>query len=204
MINLVHNEYAIEIFSDELYSLKSTDNVRNYNFKYGDFTDINNDNFIYAPKYGVILKDNMGLEKSAILFPSSGTGSFPHKKSALVDNENLLIIAGDWIFNLSIPELKLNWQTKCGDCVTCFELFAVSDGYIVHGECSILKVQKDGRIAWEFSGRDIFTTVEGIDIFKIVNGIIMVKDWQNYTYKIDLEGKKQKMCVACGAKVKLE
>lgn len=119
----------------------------------------------------------------------SGTGGSPHKKSALVDNDNLLTIVGDCIFSLSIPELKLDWQTKCGDCVTCFELFEVNEGYIVHGECSILKVQKGGRIAWEFSGRDIFTTVEGIDVFKIVDGIIIVKDWQNYTYKIDLDGK---------------
>ena len=67
MISLVYNEYTIEIFSDELFSLKSTDNIHNYNFKYGDFTDINDDNFIYTPKYGVIIKDNMGYEKSAII-----------------------------------------------------------------------------------------------------------------------------------------
>jgi hypothetical protein len=97
MVNLVHNEYSIKIFSDELYSLKSTDNVHNYNFKYGDFTDINNDNFFYAPKYGVIIKDNMGFEKSAVLFPDSGTGGSPYEKSALIDNDNLLITAGDCI-----------------------------------------------------------------------------------------------------------
>lgn len=188
MISLVYNEYTIEIFSDELHSLKSTDNIHNYNFKYGDFTYINDDNFIYTPKYGVIIKDNMGYEKSAILFPGSGTGGSPHKKSALIDNNNLIILVGDWIFSLSIPELKLNWKTKCGDCITCFELFRISDGYIIHGECSILRVQKDGRIAWEFSVRDIFTTAEGIDIFKIIDDIIIVKGWQNYTYIIDLNG----------------
>lgn len=189
MISLVHNEYDIEIFSDELYSLNSADNAHNYNFKYRDFTNIRSDNFVYALKYGVIIKNNMGFVKSAILFPGNGTGGSPDKKSILVDNDNLLITVGDCIFNLSIPELKLNWQTKCCDCVTCFELVGVSDGYIIHGECSILKVQKDGRIAWEFTGRDIFTTVEGVDIFKIIDGIIIVKDWQNYTYKIDMDGK---------------
>lgn len=150
---------------------------------------MNSEYFIYAPKYGVIIQNDSGVFKSAILLADSGMSTTLHEKSVLIDNENLVIVIGDEIFSLSLPELKLNWNTKCGDCVTCFGLYKLNDFYIVHGECSILRISKTGNIDWEFFGRDIFTTIEGIDVFCVTDEMIIVKNWENNVYKLGLDGK---------------
>lgn len=60
----------------------------------------------------------------------------------------------------------------------------------MHGECSILRINRQGRILWEFFGRDIFVNIDGIDIFEINKDFIKVNDWDNYIYKIRLvDGK---------------
>ncbi len=92
--------------------------------------------------------------------------------------------------SLSISDLRLNWVTKCNNTVVCFEIFKVNNDYIIHGELSILKISSSGKIEWEFFGRDIFTTIDGIDDFYIEDNLIVAKDWGNNVYKLDSDGKQ--------------
>jgi hypothetical protein len=88
---------------------------------------------------------------------------------------------------LSIPELDLLWQTQA-DQITCFGLYAYNDTYIVHGELGISRLDKDGKILWQKTGADIFTTLEGENIFEIADSYILVKDWEHRLYKFDFDG----------------
>lgn len=87
------------------------------------------------------------------------------------------------------------WKIQ-GDSATCIGIYKVSDGYIVHGELEISKIDSRGNIIWKRSGRDIFTTLEGIDNFRIENNAIYVTDWQNNTYCFDvLDGTERNAAV---------
>lgn len=186
MIKLEYHNYCIEIFSDELYTANSSDNSRDYRKKY-----IEPDDRLII-KYGIIIKDDNQEINSAIVIVGDGGATSPHKRSAFIDKDNLIFIIGDQIVSLSLPDLTLNWKTRCGDCVTCFELYQIDLGYIIHGETSILLVNEIGEIQWEFSGRDIFVTPDGKDIFTIRDEVITVNDWDYNIYKIGMNGKEIK------------
>lgn len=186
-ISKYHN-LDIEVFSDEMYTPDSADNLRKYDAEYYD-NDLGYKD-LYGPKIGVIVKEGEKTLKSAIIINNQiGVKSVLGK--TLIDNDNLILIAGDSIFSLSLPELLLNWKRKCGDCVSCILLCRIRGGYIILGECSILKVNQSGEILWEFTGRDIFVTPDGSDIFEITSDYIVVKDWQNYIYKISISDGKE-------------
>lgn len=53
-----------------------------------------------------------------------------------------------------------------------------------------LVVLSNGNIEWQFYGRDIFVTIDGLDDFRIDGDIIISKDFQGYCYKINLNGKE--------------
>jgi hypothetical protein len=177
----------IEVSSDKLYELNSADNVKEYDYIYSSYNSVNKDYDIYAPKYGIIAKDEEIVLRSALLVAGGGGATAPHKRSALIDNDSLIVILGDSIFSMSLPDLSINWATVCEDCVTCFEIFNCIDGYIIHGEVSILKINKLGNVEWEFFGRDIFTTLDSVDDFKVYDNYIITKDWEYNEYKIDIK-----------------
>lgn len=179
------NNLNIEVNLDELYKINSTDNINKYDNIYFS-NSINKDYSEYAPKYNITIKEKEDILKKVLLISSDGGPTEPHKKSILIDNNSLIIIIGDSIFSLSLPDLSINWVTECINCITCFEVFNCIDGYIIHGELSIIKLNKLGKIEWEFSGRDIFTTIDGLDDFQVFDGYIIAKDWGYHIYKIDI------------------
>ena len=98
------------------------------------------------------------------------------------------ICCSSQIFNLSIPNLNLNWQTKA-DGATCFEIFELNQDFIIHGELEISRISKEGRIIWQRCGADIFTTIEGKEEnFKLTDKFIFATDWGNRNYQFDFEG----------------
>ena len=71
---------------------------------------------------------------------------------------------------------------------TCFEIYKYQDSYIIHGELEISRLDKDGKILWQRSGADIFTTQDGKDDFRIMKNYILATDWENRKYKFDFNG----------------
>ena len=165
------------MYSDKLYELNSADNVKEYDYIYSSYKSVNQDYDIHAPKYGIIVKDEEIILKSALLIAGGGGATAPHKTSALIDNDSLIVILGDSIFSISLPYLSTNWVTVREDCVTWFEIFNYIDGY--NGELSILKIDKLGKVEWEFFGRDIFTTIDSVDDFKVYDNYIIAKPLRN-------------------------
>lgn len=72
--------------------------------------------------------------------------------------------------------------------ITCFKIFKHQDNYIVHGELSITCLDKNGHLVWQQSGRDIFVVMDDEPNFSLGKGYIMVRDFNNETYKFDYEG----------------
>jgi hypothetical protein len=176
---LVLPTHSIYISEDDEYRFESSDNSYNYRAVYLNGGDI-------TSKVGVQVFEGKKLISDCLIGAAGGaTGVYAN--STLISNGGLVICCSDSVFKLSIPDLKLEWVTKA-DMATCFEIFYLDEDYIVHGELQITRLDKNGNIVWQQSGRDIFTTLDGIDTFQVTDELIIAKDFQNYTYKFDYNG----------------
>jgi hypothetical protein len=90
------------------------------------------------------------------------------------------VAVGCWLCAVDLPLLGVEWSREV-DWATCFGVYRAGDDYLSHGELSIARVGRDGKIKWQVSGRDIFTgalTVEGESA--------VAEDFYQRRYRIDL------------------
>ena len=184
-MKIQEGKYRIELIDESNYSEGSEDNSFDYEQQY-----VNEEGYKFTTQIGIRLYHNDELYKSAIV-KSTGGASGVHETSQIVKDNNLAICCAESVFNLSIPDLKLNWLTKA-DWATCFQIFRHQDDYIIHGELSIARISENGEVVWQNGGADIFTSLDGKDVFKLDKTSIEVKDWNNNIYKFDLDGNSIK------------
>ena len=134
-----------------------------------------------SSKHSVVVNCRSGETHSCILLAGGGASGV-HENSALVCGEKLLVAVGNFACCLSLPKLDLEWRTK-SDWATCFGVYHSPKHkcYISHGECDIARLSYLGEIAWEASGKDIFT--EG---FFLHEDCIEVVDFNGERYQIDI------------------
>lgn len=174
-------QYQIDIYRDENFSKGSSDNLHKYDIEHFDESE-----YVFPTMFGIKLFKNDVLLTSAII-GSIGGGSGIHKTSIIYEDTRILICCSDSIFCLSIPNLQLLWQTKA-DQATCFEIYKYQDSYIVHGEIEISRLDKNGKIVWQQSGADIFTTIDGKQDFELTDKFIIARDFESRVYKFDYDG----------------
>lgn len=178
-----YKDLTIEVVDEPTYTHGSADNNFNYSKQYfGDGAR----NYP-ASKHGVKVFQNEEKVSSCIITGSGGSTGI-HQNSSLVDNDQLLICCCNTIFCLTLPDLELKWKTQA-DPVTCFQIFRHQDNYIIHGEIQITQIDKDGLIKWEFSGTDIFVSIDDAEEFTIEKDGILLTDFAKVKYKIDFDGK---------------
>ena len=142
---------------------------------------------IPTTRYVVSVKENdQTISRVDLLGYRSPTS--PVRSSFVVDGSMIVVCVSEKVLCLEIPSLMLQWEVTA-DEASCFEIYSREEGYFVHGELTITKLTKSGEIEWQFLGRDIFVTPEGKDNFKLDDDRIVVRDWQGYSYTLDLNGK---------------
>lgn len=174
---------TIEVIDEPTYKFGSTDN--NFNFSKHYFGDGATE--YLSSKHGIKIYQDGQIIESCIIIGSGGATDV-HQNSSLLDKDQLIICCSDTIFCLTLPDLELKWKTQT-DQVTCFQIFKKQDDYIIHGELQVVKLDKDGKIKWEFGGADIFVSIDNEEEFKIENDGILLTDFAKTKYKIDFEGK---------------
>ena len=166
-------EFEIDIIDESMYSLRSTDNVRQYVKEYvlGDS---------YSPRYGIQLKSRDSIESNCFIL-GSGVGGPPHENSAIVVGKNLFVAIGNLVCKLVIPDLKLEWYQEV-DFGISYAIYLSPDqlGVISHGELEITKIDFEGEILWRAFGRDIFSGE-----LTIFSDRIEVFDFYDDKYEID-------------------
>ncbi len=178
-----YKNFTIEVIDEPAYKYGSVDNSFCYSRIYfGDDAER-----YPTSKHGVKIYEDDQIIDSCIIIASGGTTGI-HQNSTLVDNDQLLICCCDTIFCLALPDLALKWKTQA-DQATCFQVFKLQDGYIVHGELLITKLDREGNKKWEFGGDDIFVSINNEEVFKMDNDGILLTDFAMSKYKIDFEGK---------------
>lgn len=179
--------YSIGLFNDAGYNPESTDNVIEYNKFYPNKADYDYD---YSSKHGVLLLKDHEIINSACICSSGGATTI-HPNSSILEAHQLLLCCGKTIFCLTIPELGLLWATEA-DPATCFGIYKFEGSFIVHDELQISRLGQDGKTTWCFSGSDIFITSTGSEDFKLEDGVIQTKSWDNHLFRLDARtGKVQ-------------
>lgn len=85
-----------------------------------------------------------------------------------------------------------SYDTDCAflenNTLTIMQNNTFTDGYVVYGELSVVKLNKDYEKEWEFSGKDIFITQNGKEPFELCNDRIKLYDWLGNYYELDRNG----------------
>ena len=174
--------YSIGLIDETTYDPDSADNA----MAYGSFySEMPYKEYNFATKHGICLFKQGEVEKSVCVCASGGASSI-HPKCSFLQDKRLLICCADSVFCLAFPALDLLWMTKA-DQATCFGIYEHGDGYIVHGELAISRLDNDGRIIWRFSGPDIFTTLTGGEVFRLSGDIIEAETWDGTKFRIDAQ-----------------
>jgi hypothetical protein len=179
------SDYSIGLVNDTRYNPDSADNSVSYNRFYAE-QPYAADN--YPTRHGIfLLKD--GEIESAVCVSASGGPTGIHPRCSILDGDSFLICCADSIFCLTFPDLHLNWIT-IADQATCFGIYRYENGYIIHGELEITRLDQAGSIIWQFSGSDIFITPTGRDAFTLTGDVIKAASWDGITFTLDAQTGK--------------
>jgi outer membrane protein assembly factor BamB len=177
-----YNDLEIKIFNDSTYKFGSADNNSDYlKWYFGD-----NAQEYPTSKHGIkVYKDDLEINSCVIIGSGGGTGIFDN--STIIDNQRLLICCCDTLFCLSLSDLELIWKTKVDDA-TCFQVFKLNEDYLTYGEIYVSRLDKDGKIKWQFGGADIFVSIDNSEPFIINKDHLILTDFCGTKYKIDFNG----------------
>jgi hypothetical protein len=133
----------------------------------------------HAHSAHVLSRTRRDRVRHALRLNGSGGVSAVHARSLLLEGDRALVAVGAWLCAVDLPSLKLEWSTEV-DWATCFGVYALDGEYLSHGELSIARVGRDGKIRWEASGRDIFTGK-----LVISADAVTISDFYENRYRID-------------------
>lgn len=176
---------TVEIIDDKMYKYNSTDNKYRYNHIY-----FSEDREYLSSKHGILIWEDNKIVNSAVVLSSGGSTTILND-SYHIDNNFIIICCGNSLFSLSLFDLQLKWKTEI-DWVTAFSITKMNDDYIVWGECTISRIDKNGKVIWKKEGSDIFVT---LDIercpFYIHDNYIFAESWDGGKYKFNYDGKDE-------------
>lgn len=180
--------YKIKFFDHQIYSPESVDNPIKFSQKYlsKEYTELG---FRLAVKLGIIVsleleEENLG---SAIICEVGGVTS-PHPNSYIISENQLLTIACNKVFCLTLPDLELNWMVKCDD-ITCFSINQINGNFIIHGELQITSIDINGRINWVFAPGELLITYDNEREFQINEKGIFFEDFSGTIYLLNENGE---------------
>lgn len=177
-----YNGLTIQIFDDRFYTPGSADNVLVY-----DKVFIADNMGYHGSAHAVKIYKGEELVNSCIVLSDGGaTGIYDN--STLLNSDKLLICCSKTVFCLTLPNLELAWQVQA-DMVTAFCIYQIEEDYLVQGELSISRINKEGHIVWQFSGADIFVSIDDDVPLTICDNYIAFHDFEGREYIIDYKGK---------------
>jgi len=176
-------KYELIITNKTNYQSNSSELFANYDRNY-----LTESEYLLATIFGLKIFEN-GTEISSAIIGAEGGASGLSENSQIIENEQILICCSDSVFCLELPTLNLKWKIK-PDEITSFRIFKINNGYIVHGELQITRIDNEGKIIWKQGGADIFVNPNGKDDLEINDDFIKAVDWENRVYKWDLDGKE--------------
>ncbi len=179
-MELSNNIYYITIDKVD-YPLRSQES-HTYNYVYNP-SDYKEANFHSA----LIINIETACNKSCIELIGSFYSS-PDRCAELEDSK-LVVLMDDVIVEFDLETLSVLKHKTIGD-ETYFSLHPITDGYLIHGELSILRLDRNFEQVWNFYGSDIWVVQDGArESFQIVDDQILLEDWNGIKYILNMDGK---------------
>lgn len=172
----------IEIFDDPSFEYASADNRFDYSKDYSSVDE----GYKATSKHGIKIYQD-GKERNSCIILGAGGGTGIYNNSSVVGLGLLLVCCANNIFCLSLPALNLIWNIQVDDA-SCFSIYKLHKDYIVHGELTISRIDKNGNIKWQYGGNDIFISIDAEDAFTLNSDHIALTDFSKSKYKIDFNG----------------
>jgi len=122
-----------------------------------------------------------GIRKVALYCDFCGNFEY----CTVLHQENLVLAKFNSVYMINVCTGEI--QYKCfSDMAGALRLYLLGDGYLIHGECEIVKLDFEFNTQWTFSGKDIFTSLNGKEAFNIFDDRIELIDFSGNTYTVPL------------------
>ena len=177
VLRLAAGGVEVALWEDHTYSRGSADNVHAYDRELA---------FADGPRHewravGVRVSEGERTASSAVVLLPIGCGE-PGGHTIVVRPGTLYLPCGSEVAALDLPSLEVRWRTESDlACVNGLHEIPGEEALIVRGELTIGRVEPDGRVAWERSGRDVFSGE-----LRIVGDVVEVTDWNEDRYRFRL------------------
>lgn len=179
-MKLESSEYKIRIKKDETYAVGSADNIH-YD------VILNPENKRHNDYYSVLaVKIDKFYEKTKIAL--IGDYYSYDTDCAFLENNTLTIMQNNTFTQINLDDYSIIFHKSFDGYGMFFAIYKFNDGYVVYGELSVVKLNKDYEKEWEFSGKDIFITQNGKEPFELCNDRIKLYDWLGNYYELDRNG----------------
>lgn len=107
---------------------------------------------------------------------------------AAVNGDQLAVMQFDLMTLLSLPELQILRQ-QTADCPGgCLGLYPLEDGWLIHAEDAVIRLDRELQLLWTRCGADIFVSVTGRDAFTLRDDRILLQDFSDNYYELDFQG----------------
>lgn len=179
---ILKNEfYQVTINQDETYTINPSNHMK-YDFHWNpkDYTD--------DDMYTTFAIDVKG-KNSAKIALTGNYYSYP-ENCAILEERRLIVLQNYDIYVIDLEEMRITGKYYVEDMACNFGIYRIADGYIIHGEIEIKKLNLQFERIWSFGGRDIFVNPNGKKEFEIAENTIRLYDFENNYYEIDFDGKE--------------
>lgn len=110
-------------------------------------------------------------------------------RCAELEDSKLVVLMDDVIVEFDLETLSVLKHKTIGD-ETYFSLYPITDGYLIHGELSIIRLDRNFEQVWNFYGSDIWVVQDGTrEAFQIIDDQILLEDWNGIKYILNMDGK---------------
>lgn len=157
--------------------------------------DLNSFDYVFDPKDHITdefhLAFSIKVESKCRMVTIALIGSFfaNNDQCAVLDGSTLTVLMDNEIFVLDLESISLVQYTAIGN-ESYFAIYPIENEFIIHGEETILRINKDFDQVWRFGGSDIFATPDvDKETFAISNDKIFLEDWNGCKFILDLDGK---------------
>ena len=176
---LLSNEsYNVEITCDNIFSIGSSDN-RRYDFV------INPGNRERGDRY---LTLRLSVEGASNMEIALITDLIERKNcSAILEGDILILLHRNYVTSVDLTNGKAK-SRELNVWGESYDLIRMADGYLVHGEFEIIKLDNALNTLWEFSGRDVFVSGSGKKSLEITEKSIILYDFLDNYYELDFCG----------------
>ena len=174
-------EYTITIIDDHSFNPGSPAHLFSYETVYLDTR------YQVTSQHGIKIAKDGKIITSTIICETGGA-TVIHENSFLIATDDLLICCCNMVYSFKLPLLALNWKKEF-DPATCFAIYPFKDDFIVHGELDVKRIDTNGIVKWDFSGKDIFVTQDGREAVKLMGNRIELTDWNGTAYILNENGQ---------------